>query len=299
MLLETGYLFKKYFACQEDMKPISEAELNTLHHVLLEMAEDMKEVCQKNHIFYMLGGGTALGAVRHQGFIPWDDDMDINMFHEDIELFAQELERKFPGKYYVQIPGKTKGYFSTFAQIHKRGTVFLEIKSQKEEESGIKLDIFPIENTYKLGILRRIHGWGCDAAHLLLSGYRFWFRKEDIKEITKIFPEARKRFFIKKMLSLPILIAPNFWNRMFHKWFRMCKNNDSPYVVIPSGRRHFFGELYQRASYCDTVEMPFEGTSFAVTRDIQGYMERLYGKDYMVPPPPKDRESHMIYKIKF
>ncbi len=298
MPLETNYLFKKYFSHQKDMKMMSEQELKKVQQVLLGIADDVKIVCQENQIFYMLGGGTALGAVRHKGFIPWDDDMDINMFHKDLEMFAKEMERRFPGKYYIQIPGKTKGYFSTFAQIHKKGTVFQEVKSQKEEESGIKLDIFPIENTYGCAAARKIHGMGCDAAHLLLSGYRFWLRRKELKEISRELPQARKVFFIKRMLSLPLLVAPALWNRMFHKWFGMCKSQNSPYVVIPSGRNHFFGELYERARCCQVEELPFEGRMFPVTKDIREYMERLYGKDYMKIPPEQERERHMIYKLK-
>ncbi len=298
MALETMYLFKKHFACQENMKILTQQELQEVQRVLLEMAEDIKLVCKENNIFYMLGGGTALGAIRHQGFIPWDDDMDLNIFHSDLDRFAQALEKKFPGKYNVQIPGKTKGYFSTFAQVHKKGTVFLEDKGQKEEEAGIKIDLFPIENTFDSPILRKIHGMGCDAAHLLLSGYRLWLRRKELKEISKNVPQARWPFFIKRMVSLPVLIAPGLWNRMFHKWFRICRKEHSRYVVIPSGRKHFFGELYERERYCHTKDVPFEDSQFALTEDIQEYMEHLYGKDYMELPPEEDRERHMLYKFK-
>ena len=85
---------------------------------------------------------------------------------------------------------------------------------------------------------------------------------------------------------------------MFHKWFGMCKSQNAPYVVIPSGRNHFFGELYERARYCQVEELPFEGRMFPVTKDIREYMERLYGKDYMKIPPEQERERHMIYKLK-
>lgn len=85
--------------------------LKKYHQILLEIASDIISVCEKEKIVYQLSGGTALGAVRHKGFIPWDDDLDINIFGSQCDEFIEKFEKDFGDKYWVNTV-KTPGYFS-------------------------------------------------------------------------------------------------------------------------------------------------------------------------------------------
>ena len=123
-------------------------------------------------------------------------------------------------------------------------------------------------------------------------------RKKELLKLSAESPQVRRVFRIKAFLGFPLMICPELWYRLFQKWFGICKNRKSKYVVIPSGRKHFFGELYEREAFCQTQKMDFENLQLPITLDMHNYMCNLYGENYMVPPEEKDRETHFIYKLK-
>ena len=157
-VLQTNEIIKERLSRKEGMRRLSSDETEAIKRIVLETTLDVVEICTELDIPYMLGGGSALGAVRHQGFIPWDDDIDLNIPREYIDSLLDEVERRYPDKYYVEAPLRTPGYLSSFIQIHRRGTVFQEYLVQKEENCGVKIDIFVIENTYNNPIRRKWNG---------------------------------------------------------------------------------------------------------------------------------------------
>ena len=88
------------------------------------------------------------------------------------------------------------------------------------------------------------------------------------------------------------------WAKLTRKIYSLCKNEHSEFVCIPSGRKHYFGEMYPREGMMNTVAFPFEGHQWQVARDYDKYFTALYGSDYMTPPPEK-REAHIIFELKF
>ena len=89
------------------------------------------------------------------------------------------------------------------------------------------------------------------------------------------------------------------WGKLTRKVYSLCKNERSKYVSIPMGRKHYFGEMYERAGMMNTVTFPFEGHEWRVAKDYDAYFTALYGSDYMTPPPPEKREHHIILELKF
>lgn len=293
--LETNELFKRNLSRKKHQ--LTDDELAQVKKITFEILCDVAQVCGEEKIPYMLGGGTALGAVRHGGFIPWDDDIDINVPRAYIDRLLDAIEARFGDKYYIEAPLRTKGYLSSFIQIHKNGTVFQEYLVQKETRCGIKIDIFPIENTYDQPLKRGLHGLRCDGGLFLLSCYRMYAWREEFMALAEGCAEAEKTVRIKGWIGR--LVAP-FHNRFYRRvenCLRECSDETSTFVVIPSGRKHFSGECYKRASYLKTEPILFEGRRFPISKGYDAYLKNLYG-DYRTLPPEDQREHHVIYQLK-
>lgn len=295
--LRTTDLFKQELSHQSTLYHLTAQERKEIQKLLLETLADIKTICNESKIPYMAGGGSVLGAVRHHGYIPWDDDLDLNVERQYISKLLSEIEKKFPEKYAVLEPLTTKNYWSSFIQIQRKGTIMQEYLWQNEKECGIKIDIFVIENTYDSVVLRKLHRLFTDGGLFFLSCYRTFLWRNEFLHLTRENPEARRVIYKKILLGIPYAIAPAFFYKRLQKRMKRCKNNTSKYVVIPSGRGHFGGEIYERKKFCETEEIPFEDTTISVTKDYDQYMKRLYGRDYMQLPPEEKREEHVLYRF--
>lgn len=297
-VLETNEILKERLSRKAGLHQLTKEETERVKAVVLETSLDIIGLCEELSIPYMLGGGSALGAVRHQGFIPWDDDIDLNISRQYIDRLLDAVEERYPQKYYVEAPLRTPGYLSSFIQIHRRGTIFQEYLVQDKENCGIKIDIFVVENTYDHAVMRWLHGFFVQAGLFLLSCYRMFAWREEFRNLADGDRKASLVMKIKSLLGIPIAIAPRFFYRCVQKSMQMCRNHNSRYVTIPSGRKHFFGEMYKRDPFMKTQAMEFEKHQFQVTTDYDSYLTNLYG-DYRVLPPENHREHHVIYDLKF
>ena len=294
-MMETNELFKTELSRNKHM--LTDEEVEQLKVISFEILCDIISICDENSIPYMLGGGTALGAVRHKGFIPWDDDIDINIPRKYVHKLCGLIRQQYPKKYYVEEPTYTKGYLSSFIQVHKNGTIFREFLSQDLEHCGVKIDIFPIENTYDNRMLRFFHGVQCEFGLFVLSCYRMYAWRKEMMALAGKNRKARALIFCKGMIGCLFAPMHDWWYRRIQHSFQKCKDDDSEFVVIPSGRKHFFGELYPRKSYLDLVPIKFEDKFFFISKDYDRYLTNLYG-DYMVLPAEEKREHHVIYDLK-
>lgn len=292
--LETNELFKRELFRKKHQ--LTDSELAQVKEITFGILCDVVAVCEEEGIPYMLGGGTALGAVRHGGFIPWDDDIDINIQRRYIDHLLDSIEKKYGDKYYIEAPLRTEGYLSSFIQIHKNGTVFQEYLIQDIDKCGIKIDIFPIENTYNNRVRRLWHGICCEGGLFILSCYRMYAWRKEFIALTEGNKKARLIVRLKGMMGSIFSPAHGFWYRSIQRCLMKC-SREGDYVVIPSGRRHFFGELYDRKNYLETVETEFEGRKFLISGDYDIYLTQLYG-DYHRMPPENKREHHVLYQLK-
>lgn len=213
--------------------------LKKYHQILLEIASDIISVCEKEKIVYQLSGGTALGAVRHKGFIPWDDDLDINILGSQCDEFIEKFEKDFGDKYWVNTV-KTPGYFSIVGSIKMKGTVSRGFEDSNDEKCGIGIDLFRIENTFDNSILRFFHGVLCMGFGFLLSCRNFYEKRKLMMELANDDKALKKVFRIKINIGrLLSLISLKHCLITTQKCYGMCKNNKSKYVTIPAGRKHF------------------------------------------------------------
>ncbi len=273
-------------------------ELRTMiQQCLLTMLDDIISVCRENHIRYMLSGGSALGAVRHQGFIPWDDDIDLNMERTEFERFLPLFEKKYPDRYKVLVPGRDEEHDYLFVHVIDREIYARELMQKKYPDLGLALDIFLIENVPDRKPLRYAHGFLCMLYRYVISCIRFYENKEELSGFIGGNPEL-KRFYEKRSRLGGIfrLIPKKKWLSAAFSTMGMCKNSSSQMVSIPSGSKQYFQEMYPRDPFCKTMTMKFEQRDVEVSAWWDGYLSMLYG-DYMKIPPVEKRGQHAFLEL--
>ena len=239
--------------------------LEKLQRVLCDMLADIARVCEAEHIEYVLGGGTCLGAIRHHGFIPWDDDVDINMTRE--------------------------GY-------GRLRTVLRSREDFDDGECGVYVDIFLIEDVPNNGVARKLHGFGSLALGLGLSCRRFYEHAAAYLKLAGGDEEIARVF--RRKISLGRLCAfasTKAWTRAWDRWNGLWHAPASTYVSMPVGRKHYFGETYRRDDILPGDFADFAGIQVRVPRNAQVYLGQLYGPDYMQLPPECERETHVVYEL--
>lgn len=275
---------------------LDDVQLKKLQMILCDILKDIIEVCDAGNINYMLGGGSALGAVRHKGFIPWDDDMDINMPRADYDRFIKLFQEQKGDKYWLHTPEYTPGYNLLLARVRLKGTSVVTREDFFNDECGAFIDIFIMENTFDNKLLRYIHGLGSMAFGLLQSCRKFYRDRKQLMELANGSKELEKVFKTKIFIGFfTSFLSMQTWTRLANNWNRICKNHNSRYITIPSGRKYFFGELYLRKNMCVTQKVPFEDFYARCPKKVDRYLKRLYG-DYMTIPAEADREKHVFLK---
>lgn len=269
-------------------KAVEGDELKQLQKVLFDIFTDVQQVCNKHNLNYVLFSGTALGAVRHKGFIPWDDDLDIAMPRNDFERFKKIFKKELGDRYTLNSPNYDGRPTNRFAKVLKNGTKFVEFEEEDDDRACIKIDIFVIENLPNNTLIRLLKGICC--TFLMFAG-AYVLSYETSKAINK-----------KKGLREWIGMLFSF--RSSEKWFDKydvfvrSKNKRSKYVGIPSGREHFFKGMFRREIFFPVSEGEFEGTKVKLPARPDLYLTHIFG-DYMTIPSEEKREKHYIEYLRF
>lgn len=276
---------------------VTEEELQQLHHILLDMMNDITDVCQENNIPWILTGGSALGAVRHKGFIPWDDDIDLSMFREGFEQFKAVFPGKYSDKYELKLPGD-KGYLYHFPKIYRKNTIAQNIQSAQDTHECISADIFIMENASNNKVVRTVHGLLCTALLMVVSVMRMKRCKHNLLKYgansKQLCAAVKRRAFFSKFFGFLTLEQ---WLRISDEAFSLCKDTSSKCIVIPSGNGHFFGELFLREKMHTVAQVNFEGNQYFVPEDSDYYLRIRYGDGYMKIPPESDKEQHAFIRF--
>ena len=288
----------KHMAKGGDNIELSGERLAALQRVLVGMLADIDAVCRQNGLFYTLGGGTCLGAVRHGGFIPWDDDMDLNMPRSEFSRFAEALSAAHGDKYYIQTADNTPGCTLAFPRIRLKGTL---VRSREDvdlpdEACGAYVDVFFAENVPAGALPRRLHGLVSMALGLAYSCRRFAAYADSFLALAAG-DEAMTRTFRRKIALGRLLSfwSARRWTRVWDRWNGRCADDASTYIAFPVGRGHYLRETYRRDAFFPAADAAFAGIVACVPRDAAAYLQNLYGPDYMTPPAAAQQETHVVY----
>ena len=249
--------------------------INEIHNILLGIAKDFHRVCVANDIPYYMLGGTMLGAIRHKGFIPWDDDMDFGVPRPFYNKLVLKLTDELSAPYRCCSYKNNDSVFSAIIKIEDSRTVSLDprVRIPLEKQIGLNIDIFPLDYCKADDeVLKKIHRMWIiyQTIYVGNGGSSKW--KNCIKTIlSTLCPISRKKMLDRMHAELSNLAEGPMLSNVFGAW----KEKE----IIPI-------EWYGTGSI-----FSFEDCEFYGIRDYDKYLTKLYG-DYMTPPK-KDKHLHL------
>ena len=253
----------------------------------LELLREVDRICRRNNIQYFLSGGTMLGAVRHKGFIPWDDDVDIAMLREDYIKFKEVCKTELPHKYQYQSYTNKDGYHYFFDKITIKDTYFSTKYSDKFEMlKGISMDIFVFDKTSDNKFFSKLHFKMLMALRLLMN----------VRWINH--PRKDKSYLLSKLL-LPLLriFSMDTYSKMYDKLLRKYEKRDTS-TVLPPATDHKWRGVMPKSWFEAVTDAPFEDVMSYIPTGYDNYLKRWYCEEYMELLPLCERTgTHDYYRL--
>lgn len=275
-LWDEGYSFMKY---------IDNETLRKIQLIQLEMLQEVDRICKKCNIHYNIIAGTLLGAVRHGGYIPWDDDADVALLRDEYEKFRTACETELDTtRFYFQDHRNTPGYRWGYGKLRRKDTLFLrEHQEHMPYEQGIFIDVFPLDGVPNNYLLRSIKNFEC-----------FCVRKILWSKVGKI---ADKSVLKRNWFTLLDRIPEEKIFQYYHGMIKRANKKETELVRIlmfPTPN-NVWG--YYRRWYEESQDIEFEGVIFQGIKEYDEYLSFKFGK-YMELPPEEKRKVHPVSELK-
>lgn len=268
-----------------------DGNLKKLKQCELYIAKEIKRICSENDIHYSMMGGTLIGAIRHKGFIPWDDDIDFAMSREDYDRFILACSTSLSLEFELQ-NWETDDFFSySYSKVLLKGTVAVEHgKEMAKCKREIFVDIFPFDRIPDSKIKRYIHSIPC-----------YYYKKlawlKDNYDELKLFTGIKYIFFFMLYKR-----AQNFEKKeivqKFEKATKKYNHTSTKSYSSICGAYGYFKEIVPNSFFETFIEVPFEDTTFMAVASYDFYLRQVFG-DYMQLPPEDQRRTHSMVEVDF
>ncbi len=241
-----------------------------------QLLSEFLRICKKHDLRYFLVGGTCLGAVRHKGFIPWDDDIDVGMPRRDYEIFLKVAPEELPERYFLQCAATEPEHSCNHAKLRDSETTFWETSVKDFHiNHGVFMDVFPLDG-YKQRLFRDF----MNKIYTFRMWREYYFPGKTLSPRDKLLAKAVK------------LLCGDF-RKARDKREALFKKDDFDTSAMATNFCGAWGdrEIMHRSYFGEGTEGEFEGLKVNLPEKYDAYLKNLYG-DYMKLPPEEKRISH-------
>ena len=261
---------------------LSANDLSKLQKCELELLVEFDRICRRYNIKYSIDGGTLLGAIRHKGFIPWDDDADVIMMRSEYNKFKKVCEKELDKtKFYLQDMHNTNGYRWGYAKLRRKNTKFIRLNQEMMPyEQGIFMDVFICDSVPEKYIKR-----------MICNFWSFIYRKIFWSSVGKEIESGGKKVILTLLSMIPEKVLKRSYSAFVTRCNKENKNSKWVKCLTFPACNHEYG--YKREWYEDTIDIPFENVVLKGSRKWNEYLSFLYG-DYMQLPPLDKRKVHPV-----
>jgi len=266
------------------MIEIDESSLRRIQMIQLEMLVEVDRICKKCDIKYNIIAGTLLGAVRHKGYIPWDDDADVGLLRQEYEKFRVAVKKHLDtSRFYFQDNRRTRGYRWGYGKLRRKGTTFLrEFQEHMPYQQGVFIDIFPLDGVPDNKLLRTFKNFEC-----------FCVRKVLWSEVGRI---ADKKGYMRLIYSILAKIPTKLVWRHYYRMVKSankCHTDMVRILLFPTPNSEYG---YYRKWYENSNQYTFEGQIFQGIKEYDEYLSFKFG-EYMKLPNIEERKVHPVSKL--
>lgn len=265
---------------------LNENQLSEIQNKELRMLKELNRICRKHNIKYVLAYGTLLGAVRHKGFIPWDDDVDVHMLREDYEKFKKIAPRELAENFFYQSNETNPNYFYLYDKIRLNDTLFEEESLENYDiHQGLYIDIFPVDYTSSNKFLAKIQYLKYKISrNILNSKYIRIKSRHGRKKIEAVLLKIMFFFISKKSLyKYSEKIAKKYNQGKYVRCF------PSPYAKK---------EYYPVKYFKDIIDIDFKDRKFSIPKEYNEILKNNYGNYLELPPKEKRTTRHNLANFK-
>ena len=278
-------------------KTLTEGELAGLHECLIRMLGEIAEACAKNDIHPFLIYGNLLGKIRHDGFIPWDDDVDIGMTRADYDKFAEIFDRELGDRYVASTPnGRHKAYYR-FIQAGRKGTRRIKgadsVRDEEKPTDHCFIDIMPFDYAPDSPIRRKVKGIRCELLMMIAGCVAFHYDDR----IAAVFKRSLKgRIELAGRIALKKVFGFRSADRWYRSIDRAIRYRESDHLVCALGKDYYLGAVYRKEDILPLQETELLGVKVYMPRNPDAVLTRDYG-DYRRLPPEDKRQCHSADRI--
>ena len=271
------------------------SELRSLQMVELNIIRIFSEICERHHLRYYMVGGTMLGAIRHKGFIPWDDDVDVAMPRPDYEKFLDIVTDELPAGYSFLNYRQGGAYLRYFSRIVDKNVAVTNASNTVKIIENAWLDIFPLDGMPRTAPGRMLHFWH-------MTFWRFFYHASCFRQLVNLRRPGRplyQRMLIKFMQKTHI--GANLDTRKImvriEKMLLKYPYDSSEYMISLFGS-YMTREIVDKKLLGKGKKYPFETLMLRGPEQYDAFLTHFYG-DYMTPPKDMDKDKHNIEKIEY